>query len=168
MPQKIQRVPRGLNDLLSISGGTTPVELEDRVRSTLELIQFYGLQQRAVFAGNNPAVAENVGVVVTPSVGAWIVLFGASATIIKTATMTALRASISYRLAGDVNQEPALASEELGPFGATETGAVSVVFRAPFPLILPPNTVFVARAQIIGTDATANVTVGVEAGILGG
>lgn len=165
MPFRIQRVPVGLLNLLSIAGGATPTELEDRVRSTLDLLQFYGVQQRQTFSANDPAAAEGTGVnLVLPN--AWGVLFAASVTIIKTATMTALRGAVAIRYNGDVNQEEGLASEELGPFGATETGAVSVIPLLPYPRLLPPNTRILGRASIIGTDATCNLTVGANFGVL--
>lgn len=167
MPFRIQRLPSGLNDLMSIFGGQTPVELEDRVRASVELTQYYGSSQLDVQSVNDPALAEGAALTFRPAPNNWIVLYSVSATIIKTATMTALRAAVALRLRADVAKEVGLASEELGPFGATETGAVSVIWTAPFPRIIPPNTSFVARPQIIGTDATANVTLGVHFGLLG-
>lgn len=166
MPFRIQRVPRGLNELLNIFGGGTPTELEDRVRSTLDTLQCYGMQQRQVFGANNAALAENGSIVFVPSTVQWMMLFGVTVTVIKTATATALRAASFIRYNADLNQEAALASDDLGPFGATETGAATVVFRCPFPLLLPPNTSIGARLQILGTDATANVTIGADFGLL--
>jgi len=168
VPFRIQRVPQGLLNLLSLSGGETPIELEDRVRSTLDLLQYYGLQQIRNVGTNNAAAAEGTQVQILPAGGlpvdTWFVLFSLTASIIKTATMTALRGGVFIGRAGANIQN--LRSDELGPFGATETGAVGVCWTAPFPYICPPNTRLIAMAQIIGTDAAANVTCGAEVGIL--
>lgn len=167
MPFRIQRVPRGLNELLSIFGGNTPNELEDRVRASLDVLQMYGIQQRQTFTASNAALAEATDVSNTPSTN-WIVLFQASITITKTATMTALNASIGIRYNGNVNEEETLAaSANLGPFGATETGLVTLNYVAPYPRLLPPRTQFVGRMGILGTDATASVFIGANYGVLG-
>jgi len=169
VPFKIQRVPQGLLNLLSIFGGGTPVELEDRVRSTIDLTQFYALQQRRVLLNTDPALAENGSVVVAantdPLTRSWAVLFGASMGVIKTATMTAARVSVEMARGGQANSI-SLASGELSPFGATETGAAGVSFWAPYPILLVPPWSIFGRLQILGTDATANCTCVCEIGIL--
>lgn len=166
MPFVIQRVSRGLNELLSLFGGQTPRELEDRVRGTVELLQFYGTQQRRVVTGSNGALAEATATTLVLSTS-WCILFGCAITAVKTATMTALRLDLAIRYNSDASQEAGLASMEGGPFGATETGNVSLIFRAPYPMILPPNTALTVRLPIIGTDATAAVVFGADLGILG-
>lgn len=164
MPFRIQRVPQGLNPMLSLSGGNTPVELEERVRPTLDLTQLYGLQQIQVFTAVNGAAAEAADVTAAlPAV--WCMLFSCHATIVKTATMTALRGELFLNLGG--SGQGCIAAQELGPFGATETGVVRVPYVSPFPRLLPPNSSVSARAVIIGTDATANVSVNVVVGIFG-
>ena len=167
MPFKVQRVPRGLHELLSLTGGETPRELEDRVRCNLELLQFFALQQRQNFSANDPALTEGNHVSNTPEPSRWIVLFSMSGTVIKTATMTALRIALALRYNGSATQEEGVMSEELGPFGATESGAVSVIWQCPYPRILPPATQFLTRLQILGTDANASVTIGCHYGVLG-
>lgn len=167
MPQKIQRNARGLEALLSLQGSQLPIELEDRIRGTVELTQFYGSMQRRVFSANNAALAEGSAVAVTPSIANWIVLFAIGVTVIKTATVTALRASAEIAINNDSNQVIGLVSDELGPFGATETGAASATLVLPYPMILPPNTALQGRPNIIGTDANANVSVFGLVGILG-
>lgn len=167
MAFRIQRLPRGLNDLLTIFGGETPRELEDRIRGTVDLLQFYGLTQEQVKATNVAAAAEGAVAGVQLSADRWTVLFDATLTVIKTATVTAIRGSVSVRLNNDVNQEYGLASESLDPFGATETGPASVVARINFPRLCPPNSFVIGRLDILGTDATANITTGAHFGVLG-
>jgi hypothetical protein len=57
----IQRVPRGLLDLLSMKGtGRTPTELQDRLQGTIDLTQSY-LQDRLVTAVFSTAAVAAVG-----------------------------------------------------------------------------------------------------------
>lgn len=161
---KIQRVPRGLNELLSIAGGQTPTHLHDNVQASIELLQFYAMQQLQTSFTNNPALAEGSSVaVITPN--AWCLLFGAAFTITKTATATALRATISLQRTTGV-QTP-LVSQDLGPFGATETGACNLCFWAPYPILLPPLSQIVGVLNILGTDANAATTIRAEFGVIG-
>lgn len=165
-PFKIQRVPRGLNDLLSTYGGETPIQLEDRIFGMVELLQMYGLNQLQTNTANNAATAENSGPSFVLSATRWTVLFSAHGTIVKTATMTALRASV---LLNRVTRDSAIvwASDSLGPFGATETGNCDFGGRLPYPLLCPPGSSVATLLQILGTDATANVSVFAEYGVLG-
>lgn len=167
-PQDIQRVPLGLLNVLSMAAsGENPRILASQVAGVLELLQFYGLTQRQVLIGTDAALAEGGSISVTPSLTAWAVLFAMSVSVTKTATMTALRAACFIRRSG-VGVPQMYASDDLGPFGATETGTASVVYvPGSAPLLLPPGTVLTGLPQIIGTDATAAVTVQAEIGLLG-
>lgn len=166
MPFKISRVPRGLVDLLSAFGGVTPPELEDRIRAVVELVQFYGMQHLTVQSANNAAAAKGVGVVITPSTTNWAVLFMATTSIVKTATVTALSGQVFIRRSSGLFNM-CVAERALGPFGAAETGVAAVPFIPPYPMLLPPGSTITGVANILGTDATANVIVGAEFGLLG-
>lgn len=165
MPFRIQRVPRGLNDLLNIFGGTTPTELEDRVQSSLELLQLYGLTQLQTASASDAALAEGGTVSLTMSATRWTVLFAAQVGITKTATMTALRGSILLNRSLGVAIQ--LKQEECGPFGATESGFIAVAHWCPYPVLCPPGSIVQGSLAILGTDATANVSVRAEFGVLG-
>lgn len=168
MPFKIQRVPRGLLDLLSIFGGTTPTELEDRVRPTLDMMQMYGSTQLAMFSNSDAALAENSQITFTPSADRWTVVFGGAAIITQTATMTAYHASISHSLNGStIAQASPIFSTEITFFGATVTGTIRRPFLLPFPRLFPPGTRWFYNLDILGTDATANQSFQVVAGVLG-
>lgn len=166
MPFKIQRVPRGLNDLLSIFGGATPQELEERVRGTIDLLQFYGLTQLQTTIGTNAAAAEGAGTSPALPPRNWFLLFGVSANVVKTATVTALRADIALNRACD-QALLLFTSGDLGPFGATETGTCSFGGRLDTPLLCPPGTTIACLMRIIGTDATAQITGFAEFAIVG-
>jgi hypothetical protein len=164
MPDLIQRVPQGLLNVLSLQGGRTPVALLDELRGTIETLQMYGLMQRTIETATNAALAEGGSVIITTG-NVWRVLFCATVHVTKTATMTALRSAVTIGR-GNV---PSIVhySEELGPFGATETGAANIAFVPPYPWLLPPNSLVNALLQILGTDATAVVSISAEFGILG-
>lgn len=163
--EKIQRVPRGLSELLSTFGGVTPNQIGDTIQGMLELIQCYGLTQLQTRSSTDAAAVEGSGTGVTLSATNWTVLFGADMGVTKTATMTALGLGLLIRRA-----QPSfitLASEEFQRFGATETGLAVVAHRCPYPLLCPPNTVVFGGINILGTDANCNLTVTAEFGVLG-
>jgi hypothetical protein len=166
VPFKIQRVPTGLLELLSISGGGTPIDLEERVRGGLDFLQLYGASQLQSGFANNAALAEGGnGVVLTLNATRWTVLFAAGAAVQKTATATALRASINLNRRTQFGT--VIASEELGPFGATETGTCTFGALLPYPLVCPPGTTIAVILNVLGTDATANVSAFAEFGVIG-
>jgi len=162
---EIQRFPVGLQELLSLKGGLTPLQLSPTAQPILDLLQMYGLLNRTVGFNTNAAAAEGTAVIITPSVSSWAVLFGATSSIVKTATMTAARAALTVTRA-PLSTGLVVASAECGPFGATETGVATVAWQCPYPWLLPPGSTIFATAQIIGTDATASVTVTAEYGLL--
>lgn len=164
MPLAIQRVPRGLSDVLSIFGGQSPVALSDLLVGQLELLQFFALQQRTVLTAQNAALAEG-GAVSVALPNQWCLLLAASGAITKTGTMTAARLSVAVNR-GAPNGPP-VKSESMGPFGATETGLVDLTFIPPTPMVCPPGTTVAVGLNILGTDATANVFVVAEFGVLG-
>lgn len=164
MPEKIQRVPAGLNALLSLAGGRTPQELLEQVRGTLDLIQFYGLTQYARLDTTDAAAAEGTVLEqVVPANQIWIVS-AIHAVIVKTATMTALRVSLAW---GEAGLPMVVHAESLGPFGATETGTITTGLQLPYPKVLLPGMNVRARLDILGTDATANFTLSAGVGRLG-
>lgn len=165
MAEKIQRVPRGLNELLTISGGATPRLLEDSLRTVLDTLQLYGMSQLQTTQGSNVAAAEGAGAGAVLPANVWIVLFGLTAFVVKTATMTALR--VSLQLNRSTTAGSIVLEEELGPFGATETGTVGFGYRFPYPLICPPGSTASALISVLGTDATASITCRAEFGVLG-
>lgn len=161
MPDKIQRVARGLAELLSLQGGRTPIMLGDEVGAQLELLQYYGLQQLQTRSSTDPAGTQ-VGV--TLSSTSWCVLFGADGAVSLAAAMTALAHSLIMRR--NVPSFVTLAEKDyLGTF--TASGTSSLAWRAPYPLLCPPNTqVFFGLTKLIGV-ANANITVTAEFGVLG-
>lgn len=165
---RVQRAPGGLLDVLSIKGvDALPQELSKEVRGVLELIQFYGLQQRQTLIAQNAAVAEATGVSIQPSVNSWSVLFGISMSISKTATMTALAATLLLNRSNTAPGAQPVAYQSFEPFGATETGVVALAWWAPYPVMLPPGSFVTGSLAILGTDVTANVVVTAEVGLLG-
>lgn len=169
MPFRIQRVPRALNNLLGIVGGGTPIELEDRVQAVLDMTQIYGAPQRRILQGSNAAQAEAVAInlsaadLVLLNGAQWYLLFGMMIRVQATATMTALQLALwlgiqpgGYRVA----------NEEFNHFGATVTGAKGLSFYAPYPILLPGTTQPFGTVDILGTDATCDVTLSCDVALL--
>jgi hypothetical protein len=166
MPFKIQRTPRGLNNLLSLSGGQTPQELEDRIRGVLDVLQYYSLMQERQVTGNNAALAEGGAIDIVSPDTEWWVLKSLNFTLVKTATMTACHLRLEVgQVAGPAG---VIFARSLEPFGATETGTIADGLILPYQRILPPRSVLRVAMGILGTDANANVGVSGVVGILGG
>lgn len=164
MALSIQRVARGLSDVLSIFGGQTPKELEDRVAPGLELIQFYGLSHLRRVVQGNAALAEGGAVDIVSPGNEWWVVWSIHAELVKTATMTACHLRLEI---GQGSVAGTVFAGAMGPFGATETGTVTTGFMLPYPRILPPTSIIRCAMGILGTDATANVAVAAVVGVLG-
>jgi hypothetical protein len=155
MPFKIQRVPRGLGQLLNLFGGT------------IDLLQFYGQTQLSYGQANNAALAEGGAIALNLAAPNTVcVLFNVWCAIVKTATMTALAASVELNR-GAGAAASIFAENDLGPFGATATGLVIVGGMLPYPVLCSQTAAVNARLNILGTDANANVTIYAEYGILG-
>lgn len=162
---KIQRVPKGLLELLSLAGGQTPYLLSGVVHPTLDLLQFYGLTQLQSAFVTNAAVAE-LGQVQLQLPASWTVLFGAVVTVVKTATITDLRVSVSLNRGVGVFLR--LREEPLMPFfTAAAAGTLTLPYFSPYPLLCPPNSVIMGQPSLLEGDATCNMTVAAEFGVLG-
>lgn len=164
-PFTIQRIPRGLLNVLGNYGGQTPPELAQQTVGVMDILQMYGLTQLQTGFLSNAALAEGGNVIITPSVSSWTILFSCSNFLVKTATMTAARTSIAINRVTQFGV--AYHATEWGPFGATETGTASDGFILPYPLLCPPGTTVTGNLAILGTDATANYGVFAEFGVLG-
>lgn len=164
MPFKIQRVPRGLNDLLSIFGGATPTELEDRIAGNIDLLQFYGQTQLQTAFQNAPAAVVGGGAGTPLSPDHWCVLFGCHGSVAKTAAMTAFSGTIA------VNRRTQFSPLvhtclTLQPYGATEVGTVSFGGMLPYPLLCPPGTQVDFFVRILAGVANVNVSIFAEFGV---
>lgn len=169
MPFNIQRVPRGLNDLLSAFGGATPTELEDRLRATVDCTQLYGLTQRQVITRTAAALPQNSFVSIAGQdpviVERWAVLYAATAIVVRTATMTALRFGVKVVRGG--GSASTFVHVDGSPFAATDLGTSEAPFVAPYPILLPPPWDIRGFLNTVGTDATVALTISCEVGVLG-
>lgn len=166
MPFKIQRTPRGLNSLLSIAGGETPIHLEDHIQGSIELMQVYGAPHRQLFQGTNATLTEGTPIGIGPPfvINAPYLLYGASLTATQTATLTALSMSIWL---GVPPAGYTVYSKEFQNFGATVTGQAKASWYAPYPILLMPNISCFATCDIIGTDANvANAVFSMDIALL--
>lgn len=163
--ERIQRVPRGLNELLSLAGGQTPTGLLAEVRPGLELLQLYGLNQLTVRTLNDPAAPETGTVGFTIDDRSWAILFHCELAVVGTASMTALSTVIT--LQRRTLTSLAIATKEFTQFGATVTGFKRLAMQMPYPLVCPPGSRVFGGIDILGTDATCNATFTAEYGLLG-
>lgn len=170
MPNKIQRVPRGLAELLSTFGGQTPIELEDRVRAQIDSLQFYGLSQRTFASANSggPAASSltTPQAVVIPSSTSWSVLFAAKAGIqpVQAATTEVGFAILLARSGSPPTQGFAfLNNVDMVPVVGSN---LFVTYPGPL-LMLPPGAqVGVLLYSTLGAAAQP-VTIDCEFGLLG-
>jgi hypothetical protein len=163
VPFRIQRVARGLGDVLSIFGGQAPSELEDRVRATLDLLQFYGLTQRQQFS-NSGVTAEGANLsIVLPN--SWCVLFAASVSCATTAALTIAGIGVSIQRGTGNAQQPV--SYSLYNITVGAGGALLDTFVPPYPLLLPPGSVISGIPhQLIG-EGNVTLQVQCDVGVLG-
>jgi hypothetical protein len=166
MPEKIQRVPGGLLNVLSISGGRTPQELEDRVTASLELMQLYGLSQLQLPLTVDGALASAGTVDIIVPATQWWVFFQANVSVTEQAALTSLQLQLVLFFAQQSNQIIGW-NEKRGAAGTFVAGDEFIVHHvSPYPRVLPPLTRIRARPRFAGV---ATVACGVTAtvGVLG-
>lgn len=166
MPQPIQRVPRGLADVLSIFGGQSPQALTDQVAGAIDLLQFYGLNQRTTISSAGVA-AQGARTGPTP-LTSWAVLYAAAAQVSLTGTLTSAAVALEIQRGTSAVRQIFSFASYPGPFGAGAIpGVFMSVYTPAYPLLLPPGTQISCLLQQLGTDANANVAVTAEIGLLG-
>lgn len=165
MPFPIQRVPQGLGQLLSSFGGQTPQALADQIFGVVELLQFYGLQQRVTLTNSAAGVASSTTTAqatVTPSATQWSVLFSIHTTVLVLAGTTEVGFGCTItRPSGSVI---VLECKDIVPVVGSR---LCVTFAARFPIMLPPGSqVGVLLYSTLGS-ATQDVAVTCDVGLLG-
>jgi hypothetical protein len=161
-PFDIQRVPQGLQNLLNLFGPGTPPVLNQNVQGVLELLQYYGLNQRTVIA-NSQVVATAVGVSL-PALASWAVLYALSADFVSGAADVTIKLSTSINRGG-----LGIGFNAVGPLTITAGTTIRLVTPEnwlPYPLLCPPGTLLSAIGE---WNAAGNRTVSVsaEVGFLG-
>jgi len=166
VPFQIQRLPRGLGDMLSSFGGVTPAELEDRIRGVVDLVQFYGNQQRVALSAANAGFGTSLTVAaaaVTPSARSWSILFAAMGTITPVNAGTT-HIGIGIGLLRPGFDTIMLEARDLVPVVGSN---LVVAYSSPFPLLLPPgSSVGLMLYSTLGAGTqTGGITV--DFGVLG-
>lgn len=166
MPIDIQRQPLGFPNLLSSFGGQAPKELEDRVRASLEMAQYFGAPRQD--SVTNAALAENGQLGFTVPANEWWLVRACGFLVVRTATMNALGVGIftqvgpSSCLVASFNQQwtagAAFASAGFNPELAWVPG---------YPFLLPPRCVLFAQLGTLGTDANCNALFQIDVRVLG-
>ena len=166
----IQRYPTGFLELLGRkSTGENPNQLADAIAGVVDLVQLYGLSQQRYLETQGAAVAEGGGVTIeVPATEFWV-LHDLSLRWAKTATVTALQGSLWIRQ-GLVGGFVGLATGPTVtgyPFGSTAASTSLLACYSPSPpKILPPGTVLYGTLDILGTDATGDITLSARVGVL--
>lgn len=160
----IQRVPRGLADVLTIFGGETPRDLAPEVRGSLELLQLYGSTQLQVASAANAALAQNGNIdIVVPATQHWVV-FQMAALVANTATMTGLELALALGPSAALS----VAVQTMEKTAGFAAGAsIRIAWAAPYPRVLFPGAVLRFQLSRLGTDATANCLLSAQVGVLG-
>ena len=164
MPEQIQRVPRGLADVLSTFGGITPRTLSGEVVPAIDALQFYGSTQLQVQSAANAALVQGGNVDITvPAQQHWL-LFQCAALVANTATMTGLELALALGPSAALT----VAIETLEKNAGFAAGAsIRIAHALAYPRILFPGSVVRFQLQRLGTDATANTLVSALVGVLG-
>jgi len=165
-PFSIQRVARSLGDVLSLVGGEGPKELSESVYPTLELLQFYGLQQRQVMFGNAAGQVQGGSVTLTPSADRWSLLFGIDAAADCNAGLTGMALQILIRRQGVAGPSWPVASRELNPVIAANF-TFHVDWQPGYPLLLPPGTAIFTVLSLLTGLANTTISCTAEIGLFG-
>lgn len=162
----IQRVPRGLLELIGAFGGVNPRLMTDEVRPVISLEQFFARMQLQVTSTTNAALAEGGQIVHTAST--WQLLIAAEVRLTTTATMNGWETSIRFGT-NVTGNSVALASRANNPFTAGIPAGVisSCVFVPDTPFVLAPGNLILGTLDVLGTDATAAVDLRIAFGSLG-
>lgn len=168
MPEKIQRVPRGLNNLLTISGGQTPQLISDQITGTLDLLQFYGLTQVQRRQAVDAAWVEGTLMTITvPATEYWI-WYTAELSMAKSATVTTMEASLAYGPAGQqVTVQHFSRAPGTTAAAGVDTGTLVFGFQSNYPVVLLPTWTITARLDILGADANVGAALSALVGVLG-
>lgn len=163
----IQRFPAGLQEWLGTkSFGVNPDELGKQISLGLDISQLYGLAEiRDVVAA--AATAVGGGVPITVPQTQWWLLYAASASVELDPAATGT--GVSLRITHNLNTpEPVgLAFGSAGQIGAPGAVDVPLANWAPsYPMLLPPGTTLLAVMDILGTIASADLTLRARVGIL--
>lgn len=159
----IQRVPYGLQNVLSLAGAGTPQELGDTVTPTFDLLQAYALNQRQSLVASSGAVAALGTVDIAPTT-VWCVLFQVHVTVTKQAGMTDVGAAVQIARGGGLGHFYAYGEPRVPGVAGNR---LVVPYVAPYPLLLPPGTIISAFLATLVGVANAAVSVQADVGVLG-
>lgn len=160
-PQDIQRVPRGLLELLGMqSAGATPRELAPAVSPSIELMQFYALQQQISLGTTDATMAESDAIEFTvPANRLWLLMNAGAISSFIGAVSIACYIAIT---------PPGGFRTPLATYREVTTDATTgffplAVYTAPYPRILLPGTVlgfYMAMLSAADLNVTFSAIVG--------
>lgn len=167
MPLPIQRVARGLTEMLGAFGPDGPRTLGDEVHGSLNLEPFYARQQQQTVS-QQATVAESGEVVFGNTNTNWLYVTAVSLQILSTATMTAYAGSIGFRQGVSTGVWVMLAHGNWNDGGLGVNRTFVVCEWVPtFPFLMAPGNVLRGRLDALGADPTAQLNLNVLFGALG-
>lgn len=169
MATLIQRVARGLTEMLGAYGPDGPRTFEDGVRGVVSLESFYARQQQTTTSIQG-TVAESGEVVFPTSAGVvnWTYITAVSLRIQSTATMTAYAGSIAMRMPTNFGPWVDLAHGNWNDGGLGVNRSFVVCEYVPsLPFLLSPGQILRGRLDALGADPTAQINLQVLFGALG-
>jgi len=155
-PQDIQRVPRGLIDLLGMRAtGQTPAQLGNDIRGSLELLEFYLNERFRVLQGNSsnivsPAISVVAGSTV-PQGQLWLLYQISLSSGLSAAGQGAILTGGVLRNPSGIN--PYFALTDPFTWGAVQAVGVGANFSRP--IIMQPGDQLAIRCSAIITAAPA-------------
>ena len=158
----VQRIPGGLLELLSAkTSGITPSDLATAVQPTIDLLQMFGLAQPLETINvQDAALVEGSAVAVAVPTTEWWMLYALANVYVRTTTQTAVKFSLRIGPSAGVLTVPVATgpTESVAPTTTAATDVVGAVFVPSYPMLLPPGTTLYAFLDVLGTDATMNVS----------
>lgn len=156
----VQRVPGGLLELLSAkTSGYTLSGLLPDVRPTLDMLQMFGLGQPIEHVVSLNAAAAP-GAAATQAIPAtqWWMLYAASVSIGKTATLTS--AGVSLVVLNGFGAAPVYLDRAVDtlPTAASVSLVPLVTFVPSYPMLLPPGSVLLGVVDVLGVDPTVLIS----------
>lgn len=158
--EQIQRLPRGLANVIGSYGGLLPKVFEDSVHGSLEMLQFFGLQQLQNQFVQNAAVASGADVSLTVPANQYWLLYHCFSRLVEQAAMTFADQMIF------MDPGTSVVASIFGNPGFTAGRIDRLPFVPPYPMLLLPGNRIGTACTFAGV-ATADLSFSAVVGVLG-
>lgn len=154
MKAAIQRFPQGLLPLLTIKASETPHDLEDAVRPTLDMLNFYTADRLEEVAASQTLVTTLTSAIIPVPANEYWLLFGinAIATVIGVGAVVKLSCGIAAEVGGT---SYFFGSNNVAVTTTVAGELVIVPGPLPAPVLLKPGSQIFASNMIVPGGATS-------------